>query len=40
MLVTAKQHELGAVAVAVGPDEAADVVQLGLVGTVATPAAV
>ncbi len=41
MLVTAKQHghyELGAVdyaTVAVGPDEAADVVQLGLVGTVA-----
>ncbi|WP_134661976.1 MULTISPECIES: hypothetical protein [unclassified Amycolatopsis] len=46
VLVTAKQHghyELGAVdyaTVAVGPDEAADVVQLGLVGTVATPAAI
>ncbi|WP_033292860.1 AAA family ATPase [Amycolatopsis jejuensis] len=41
MLVTAKKHglyELGAVdyaTVAVGPDEAADVVQLGIVGTVA-----
>nr|WP_199786079.1 hypothetical protein [Amycolatopsis sp. AA4] len=41
MLVTAKQHghyELGAVdyaTVAIGPDEAADVVQLGLVGTTA-----